>query len=373
MFIGLGLSLTGLRGGAAFTPASLFASGDAGAWYDGSDLATLFQDTAGTTPVTTANQSVGLALDKSKGLALGPRLETNGTFDTASDWTLGAGWTISGGVLAYDGTDAPNIVHQPSTALISPAFYRVDISVSLSQGALLVRPQYNTSAGQVQIEASGDYSIILQGKAAGGLGFLAGNFGGRFVGTIDNISARILPGSHSTQGTGSFQGKYQTGPQRLAFDGIDDRLLSTLNPAASGSIAVRMRSNTASRIAVGSQAASDGRCYIGLASDGALAGGIGTQATSVIKGSTDIRTAWTTGILTWNGTTVTLYQNGASVYSAAQSGAVNTTIPVMVGGLNSNGTGAAFHAGDIARAIIINRVLTAGEIASLTALWSTIE
>jgi len=34
MFIGLGLSLTRLRGGAAFTPASLFANGEAGAWYN---------------------------------------------------------------------------------------------------------------------------------------------------------------------------------------------------------------------------------------------------------------------------------------------------------------------------------------------------
>jgi hypothetical protein len=48
-----------------FTPASLFAGGIAGAWYDPSDLSTLFQDSAGTTPVTTAGQPVGLMLDKS--------------------------------------------------------------------------------------------------------------------------------------------------------------------------------------------------------------------------------------------------------------------------------------------------------------------
>jgi hypothetical protein len=46
-------------------PASLFASGEQGAWYDPSDLSTLFQDSAGTTPVTTAGQPVGLMLDKS--------------------------------------------------------------------------------------------------------------------------------------------------------------------------------------------------------------------------------------------------------------------------------------------------------------------
>jgi len=48
-----------------FDPASLFAGGTEGAWYGPSDLSTLFQDSAGTTPVTTAGQPVGLMLDKS--------------------------------------------------------------------------------------------------------------------------------------------------------------------------------------------------------------------------------------------------------------------------------------------------------------------
>lgn len=51
---------------ASFSPASLFAAGEVGAWYDPSDLTTLFQDTAGTTPVTTPGQTVALMLDKSR-------------------------------------------------------------------------------------------------------------------------------------------------------------------------------------------------------------------------------------------------------------------------------------------------------------------
>lgn len=57
----LGLSLTGSR----FNPLSLFAGGAAGAWYDPSDLSTLFQDSAATTPVTAADDPVGCILDKS--------------------------------------------------------------------------------------------------------------------------------------------------------------------------------------------------------------------------------------------------------------------------------------------------------------------
>lgn len=48
-----------------WTPLSLFYNGEQGAWYDPSDLSTLFQDSAGTTPVTTVGQSVGKMLDKS--------------------------------------------------------------------------------------------------------------------------------------------------------------------------------------------------------------------------------------------------------------------------------------------------------------------
>ena len=52
-------------GAAAFDPMTLFASGEQGGWYDPSDLSTLFQDSAGTIPVTTSGQSVGRMLDKS--------------------------------------------------------------------------------------------------------------------------------------------------------------------------------------------------------------------------------------------------------------------------------------------------------------------
>ena len=52
-------------GGVIFTPLSLFQSGEQGAWYDPSDLSTLFQDAAGTTPVTLDGQPAGLVTDKS--------------------------------------------------------------------------------------------------------------------------------------------------------------------------------------------------------------------------------------------------------------------------------------------------------------------
>lgn len=48
----------------SWSPAALFASGEQGAWYDPSDFSSMFQDLAGTLPVTAAGQSVGLQLDR---------------------------------------------------------------------------------------------------------------------------------------------------------------------------------------------------------------------------------------------------------------------------------------------------------------------
>lgn len=51
--------------GANFDPMTLFAGGEQGAWYDPSDKSTLFQDAAGTIPVTKNGDPVGLIKDKS--------------------------------------------------------------------------------------------------------------------------------------------------------------------------------------------------------------------------------------------------------------------------------------------------------------------
>lgn len=92
-----------LTGVVEWTPASLFQNGEAGAWYDPSDLTTLFQDAAGTTPVTADGDPVGLMMDKSgNGQSVAqtastrrPTYRTDGTkhwleFDGDNDFLTGA-------------------------------------------------------------------------------------------------------------------------------------------------------------------------------------------------------------------------------------------------------------------------------------------
>jgi hypothetical protein len=57
--------LTSIPFSIPFSILELFANGEQGAWYDPSDISTLFQDAAGTIPVTADGDPVGKMLDKS--------------------------------------------------------------------------------------------------------------------------------------------------------------------------------------------------------------------------------------------------------------------------------------------------------------------
>lgn len=60
-----------------FIASTGYTAGEQGWWFDSSDRSTLFRDSAGKLPVTESGQTVGLHLDKSKGLVLGAEFITN--------------------------------------------------------------------------------------------------------------------------------------------------------------------------------------------------------------------------------------------------------------------------------------------------------
>ncbi len=80
-----------------FSPAALFSGGVQGAWYDPSDLSSMFQDSAGTVPVTATGQPVGRINDKSG----------NGNHATQATTAAKPTYTESGGLkyLLFDGVD----------------------------------------------------------------------------------------------------------------------------------------------------------------------------------------------------------------------------------------------------------------------------
>ena len=191
----------------AFNVMSLFGAGEQGAWYDPSDLTTLFQDSAGTIPVTAVEQPVGLMLDKSRGLALGAELVTNGDFSNGT-----TGWAgSSGGVLTN--TSGQLILTCATTygigstaiATVIGASYKVLFSVAkdTSNNAYFqITPTLGGAPIYEYLTSSGTLSnlqAIFVATTTTSYIKIVNSTAGSIV--ADNISVKQIAGNHAFQAT----------------------------------------------------------------------------------------------------------------------------------------------------------------------------
>ena len=227
-----GLRKPGRRGlDLAFDPAQLFASGEQGAWYDPSDLSTMFTDTDGTTPANVGDP-VALLLDKSQGLELGPELVTNGTFESPDGWDIGSGAVISNGVATFPfGTRAT--ISQPID-LVAGAFYEISFTISRREsGTIRFDFEGDENTPVAQENRVGSYKVIKRNSGGGNaLRVITTNENTEI--DIDNISVRELPGNHATQETAAARPILRQtagGLYYLEFDGVDDALATAALPA----------------------------------------------------------------------------------------------------------------------------------------------
>jgi hypothetical protein len=208
---GNGLYFGGFGGGAPFTPADLFLNGEQGVWYDPSDFSTLFQDSAGTIPVTAVEQPVGLMLDLSKGLVLGSELVTNGTFDSGT-----TGWTAAGGTIAVVSGEmqvtraaTTSTAYQAITTVVGVTYKVTGVQrvvTASAQPNIVARTGIDPTLGLISAGTATASSTFVDNTfyfvASGTTTYLhltAGNAAG--VVAFDNITTKSIAGNHATQAT----------------------------------------------------------------------------------------------------------------------------------------------------------------------------
>lgn len=217
------------RGGSAsapaFSPSTLYSSGSQGIWLDPSDLTTMFSDRAGTTPVTTPGTTVGLRLDKSKGLVLGPELVVNGTFDSGTTgWASSSGFastaTVVSGEFQVTTTGSFGRQIQAITCVVGKT-YKVSCTARVVSGGVSALIERTSSTGtgvgpfssttstatttlSMVFTATSTTEYICVGAGSGGTGHVM---------AFDNVSVKQLPGNHAVAPTDAARPIYGVEPK----------------------------------------------------------------------------------------------------------------------------------------------------------------
>ena len=179
---------------------------------------TLYQDSNGETPVTAVGEPVGLMLDKSKGLAQGPELVTNGTFDSGvNGWTLREGngtFSASSGVATLTYVSNPTSWVTSLSGITAGKTYTLSFNL-VSASTSSVQFFYNHgSGGDLTVSMSntaGTYSATFTAATSTATVFPRIYGAGNMV--IDNVSVKEIQGSHATQPTSTKRPIYARHPE----------------------------------------------------------------------------------------------------------------------------------------------------------------
>jgi len=116
-----------------------------------------------------------------------PNLVTNGTFDTDSDWSLGTGWSISGGKASFDKNIGGSGNIEQNIGIVIGNTYKLHINTLESNGGNIA---YSLGGGFVfinQVLPNNIYTIYV--TATSPIIRLRGS--SNFIGSIDNVSVQV--------------------------------------------------------------------------------------------------------------------------------------------------------------------------------------
>ncbi|QBK69578.1 hypothetical protein [Acinetobacter johnsonii] len=231
----------------------LFANGEQGFWYDPNDLSTMFQDAAGTVSVTGVGQPLGLIRDKSgRGNhasqttsasrpilrsipILGTEVIVDPEFNDPSYWNVSSTGTtsVSGGFAHFNAAPTGNNVNTADVITLGKTYQLTFTISSISGGA--IRPAISIGTGNVNFanfNKVGTYTVVA--VASGKVPTIQITAIGDTTATVDSISVKEVLG-------------YKTNTF-IEYDGIDDKLITTLSAQLTGCTVIRSVPNVGTQI-----------------------------------------------------------------------------------------------------------------------------
>jgi hypothetical protein len=354
------------RGGGspAFTPLALFSSGEQGWWYDPSNLSTLFQDAAGTVPVTAAGQPVGRLMDR--------RIESVYQETTGIIWTKTAG----DGVLSVSGNQV-TVTGATTTTLITRTAGSIPFVAGFAK--MVVRADYTGATG-VQGWVRGAPTALSNGVTT----TLTSNLSNSSLERLDVATGTVTftvtslaywRGNHATQSTATARpllGLDGSGNYYLQFDGVDDALFTSAFAMGSGAVSAfagiyRNASGTATVCAFTPFGEGESNSFV-LWSNRGLVGndmGMAGKATTLVYSNAGAQAISTPQVLSafWDtaAPSQSIRLDSTQIASSSSSmGAGNFgTKPLYIGAVSTGNR----HNGRLYSLIAVSRLTTAGETA----------
>ena len=374
-------------GANGWSPTYLFQAGEQGAWYDPSDFNSMYQDAAGTTPVTAVEQPVGKILDKSGNgnhasqatSAARPVISARKNLLTKTEQTNVSPWafTNASGTATQTGNNytfgasAVDRVLQAGVSLTTGI--QVTASVTLSGSGnvrLFILDGLGATVGALTIALTSTptkYTTTVTAAQTGGSGGIgiynnaAGTAGAAF--TIHNTQLEYGPTATRYQRVNTATDYDSVGFLRyLRFDGVDDLLQTAafnFGPNVSYASALNVRSIPTSTKSLFYFPASPTTGLLAVTTNGGTIRAYGPVSASSVPASTATAAdkQVVVGLLT-DGVAVTGYKDGVAGAPTPTSGNVAQPSALQIGTAVSD---LNFYGG-----ITVNRLLSTTEVSAVT-------
>lgn len=199
--------IQGVKGNLSYLIPQVFRGGEQGFVFDPNDLSTMYQDAAGTVPVTAVGQPVGLILDKSKGTQKGLNVVLNGTFQDKSNWGATPfgldAFSVAAGVATVVASSTSGVTQTIPTE--AGKWYVLSLSMKSGGSQVSARAVNTAFNGTVLGETAAvvntvdfsNASMLFRATSSQTAIYLRNATAG--VGYYKDVSVRELPGNHAYQ------------------------------------------------------------------------------------------------------------------------------------------------------------------------------